>query len=173
MKSQIIHEVNCFSYNTNKYLLNTCYMSGKCTSHLILVALLYEVSLDSLFLSSHFLFYIIVFIYLFLAVLGLHCCLGFSSLVASRGYSLLAVLGLLILLASLLAEHGLYSTQASVVAAPGLQSTGSTAVAHGFRTQLVRNRWDHLGSGIEPVFPALASRFSTTEPSGNPFAVIF
>ena len=32
----------------------------------------------------------ILFIYLFLAVLGLNCCLGFS-LVACRGYSLAAV----------------------------------------------------------------------------------
>ena len=28
------------------------------------------------------------FIYLFLAVLGLHCCIGFYSFVVSRGYSL-------------------------------------------------------------------------------------
>ena len=32
----------------------------------------------------------VIFIYLFLAVLGLHCCAGFSLVVASRGY-LLAV----------------------------------------------------------------------------------
>ena len=108
MKSQIIHEISCFPYNTNKNLLNTCYMSGKCTSHLILVALLYEISLNSL-QSFSFLYNCI---YLFLAVLGLHCCSGFSPVVASRGYSLVAVLRLLILVASLVAEHGLYSTQA-------------------------------------------------------------
>ena len=83
-------------------------MSGKCTSHLILVALLYEISLNSL-QSFSFLYNCI---YLFLAVLGLHCCSGFSPVVASRGYSLVAVLRLLILVASLVAEHGLYSTQA-------------------------------------------------------------
>ena len=50
------------------------------------------------------------FIYLcisLLAVLGLHCCAGFSLVVASRGCSLIAVCGLLIAVASLFLEHGL------------------------------------------------------------------
>ena len=42
--------------------------------------------------------------YLFLAVLGLHCCVGFSLVVASGDYCLVVVLGLLIAVASLLAE---------------------------------------------------------------------
>ena len=46
------------------------------------------------------------FIYLFLAVLGLHCCAGFS---------LVAMHGLLIAEASVAAEHG---SRASVVAPP-------------------------------------------------------
>ena len=46
------------------------------------------------------------YFFLFLAVLGLHCCSGFSLVVASRGYSLVAVLGLLIVVASLITEHG-------------------------------------------------------------------
>ena len=41
----------------------------------------------------------------FLTVLGLHCCVGFSLVVASRGYSLAAVHGLVIAVASLV-EHG-------------------------------------------------------------------
>ena len=46
--------------------------------------------------------------YLFiLAVLGLCSCAGFSLVAASRGYSLLEVLELLIAVASLFAEHGL------------------------------------------------------------------
>ena len=53
------------------------------------------------------LFLVIKLIYLFLAVLGLHYCVGFS-LVAVRGrYSLAVVHGLLIAVASLVAEHGL------------------------------------------------------------------
>ena len=45
--------------------------------------------------------------YLFLPAPGLHCCQGFSIVGASRGYSLVAVLRLLIVVASLVAEHGL------------------------------------------------------------------
>ena len=46
--------------------------------------------------------YIILLISLFiLAVLGLHCCTGFSLGTVSRGYSLLAVQRLLIVMASL------------------------------------------------------------------------
>ena len=53
-----------------------------------------------------FLFLVISFVDLFLAVLGLCCCVGFSLLVTSRGYSLVWVLELLVV-ASLVAEHGL------------------------------------------------------------------
>ena len=51
----------------------------------------------------------IVFIFkimLFLAVLGLRCCMGFSLGGASGGCSLVAVRRLLIVVASLAAEHG-------------------------------------------------------------------
>ena len=41
-----------------------------------------------------------LFIYLFWAVLGLHCCMGFSLVSESVGYSLVAVCGLLIEVAS-------------------------------------------------------------------------
>ena len=44
------------------------------------------------------------FTYLFLAVLGLHCCEGFSLVTASGGYSLVVVPGLLVAMASLMAE---------------------------------------------------------------------
>ena len=53
---------------------------------------------------------IILFGYLFLTVLGLRCCVSFSLDAESRGYSLAAVRGLLIVVASLVEEHGLYST---------------------------------------------------------------
>ena len=48
-----------------------------------------------------------------LAMLGLHCCAGFPLVVVSRGYSLVAELGLLIAVASLVAGHGLLGMQAS------------------------------------------------------------
>ena len=59
-----------------------------------------------MYTTSLVLFYL--FIYLFLAMPGLHCCAG-SSLVAEKngGYSLVAVCGLLMALASLVAEHRL------------------------------------------------------------------
>ena len=46
-------------------------------------------------------------IYLFLAVLDLHCCVGFSLAVVSGLYSLGAARGLLIAVASRVVEHGL------------------------------------------------------------------
>ena len=48
-----------------------------------------------------------LFVYLSLAVLGLYCCMGFSLVAVSRGYSLVAVHGLLIAVASLAVEHRL------------------------------------------------------------------
>ena len=45
--------------------------------------------------------------YLFLAVLGLHRCPGFSLVAASGGYSLVLIPGLLIAVASLVAKHRL------------------------------------------------------------------
>ena len=45
-------------------------------------------------------------VYLFMALLGLHCCLGFSLVVESRGYSLVAVHGLLIAVTSVVLERG-------------------------------------------------------------------
>ena len=55
----------------------------------------------------NFFFYINKFIYLFLAVLGLCCFLGFSLGLASRGYPPVVVCRLLIVVASLVEEHGL------------------------------------------------------------------
>ena len=47
-----------------------------------------------------------IFIYLLLAVLGLCCCTGFALVVASRGHSPVAKLGLLVVEASLVAKYG-------------------------------------------------------------------
>ena len=38
-------------------------------------------------------------------MLGLHCCAGFSLGAVSKGYSLVAVCGLLVAVTSLVAEH--------------------------------------------------------------------
>ena len=94
------------------------------------------------------------FIYLFWSVLGLHCCTGFSLVVASRCYSLATVRMLLIEMASLLMEHRL-------LGCTGFSSCDTPA-------QLLRGMQDLLGSGIEPVSPALAAGFFTTEPPRKP-----
>ena len=49
----------------------------------------------------------LLFIYLFMAVLGLHCCTQLSLVAVNEGYSLVAVCGLLIAVASSVAEHRL------------------------------------------------------------------
>ena len=51
-----------------------------------------------------FLSFFLIFI---LAMLSHHCSNSFSLVVASRGYSLVPVHGLLIVVASLVSEHGL------------------------------------------------------------------
>ena len=61
-----------------------------------------------------------IFIYLFLAVVGLHCHAGFSIVVASNGYSLVAEHCFLIGVAFLIAEQRLQGSWASVVVAPAL-----------------------------------------------------
>ena len=56
--------------------------------------------------GSWFHIFLLLF-YLFLTVLGLHCCSFFSLVVVSGGYSLVAVLQLLIAVTSLIVKHGL------------------------------------------------------------------
>lgn len=51
--------------------------------------------------------FLMLLMYLFVAVLGLCCCVGFSLAAASRGYSLVVVLGLFIAVVSLAAEQTL------------------------------------------------------------------
>ena len=68
---------------------------------------------------------------LFLAVLGLCCCAGFSLVAATKGCSLVAVRRLLIMVASLVAEHRLLIMVASLVAEHRLVGSGSIVVVHG------------------------------------------
>ena len=71
---------------------------------------------------------ICLFIYLFLAVLGLHCCVRAFSSRGKQGLLLDAVHGLLIVVASLCCGAWALGTQASVVVAHGLSSCGSWAL---------------------------------------------
>ena len=99
--------------------------------------------------------------------------LGLFSSCEDWGYSLVAVCGPLIAVASLVVEHGLQGAWASVFAACGHSICGSRGPEHrlsscGTQIYLLRGIWDLPGSWIEPVSPALASGFFTTKPSGKP-----
>ena len=101
-----------------------------------------------------------------MAVLGLRfCARAFSScgkrgplFIAVWGPLFIAVRGPLIIAAFLVAEHRLQTRR--------LRNCGSWA-------QLLRGMWDLPRPGLEPMSPALAGRFSTTEPPGKPQAWIF
>ena len=99
-----------------------------------------------------------LFIYLFMAVLGLHFCARASSSCGERGPLFIAVRGPLTVAASLVAEHRLQTRR--------LSRCGSQA-------QLLRGMWDLPRPGLKPVSPALAGRFSTTAPPGKPSKTIF
>ena len=58
------------------------------------------------FIYFIYLLYFFLF-FIFLAALGLHCCTGFYLVVASGGYSLVAVLRLLDVVVSRVLEHRL------------------------------------------------------------------
>ena len=68
-----------------------------------------------------------MYVYLFLAVLGLHRCIGLPLVVASGGYSLVGVLRLLTMVVSLVAEHRLWGTGTSVLVAHRLGGFSSQA----------------------------------------------
>ena len=115
-------------------------------------------------LHFHF-FFFQNFIYLFLAVLGLCCCVDFSC--REGGYSLVAVCGFLTAVVSL-AERRPQGVQA-LVATHGLSSWST-------RAQLLHGMWDLGRPGIKPVSPAVAGRFFTTEPPEKPciyFLMVF
>ena len=99
-----------------------------------------------------------LFIYLFMAVLGLCFCARAFSSCGKRGPLFIAVRGPLTIAASLVAEHRLQTRR--------LSNYGSWA-------QLLRGMWDLPRPGLEPVSPALAGRFSTTAPPGKPSSNVF
>ena len=88
-----------------------------------------------------------------MAVLGLHFCARALSSCGERGPLFIAVHGPLAIAASLDAEHRLQKRR--------LSSCGA-------RASLLRGMWDLPRPGLEPVFPALAGRFSTTASPGKP-----
>ena len=94
-----------------------------------------------------------LFIYLFMAVLGLRFCARAFSSCGKWGPLFIAARGPLTVAASLVAEHRLQMRRLS---------------SCGWRAQLLRGMWDLPRPGLEPVSPALAGRFSITAPPGKP-----
>ena len=86
-------------------------------------------------------------------MLGLHLCVRAFCSCDERGPLFIAVRGPLTIVASLVAEHRLQMRR--------LSSCGS-------RAQLLCGIWDLPRPGLEPVSPALAGGFLTTEPPGKP-----
>ena len=84
---------------------------------------------------------------------GLRFCARAPPSCGKWGPLFIAVRGPLTIVASLVAEHRLQTRR--------LSSCGS-------RAQLLHGMWDPPRPGLEPVFPALAGRFSTTAPPGKP-----
>ena len=101
---------------------------------------------DPLFLS-------LCFIYLILAVLGLHCGMWASPSCGRWGHPLVWCTAFSLQWARLLwSNHS---------RAPGLSSCGSWA-------WLPRGMWNLPRPGINPTSPALAGGFLTREPQGSP-----
>ena len=111
-------------------------------------------------LAFFFLIVFILFIYLFLAVLGLRFCARAFSSCGERGPLFIAVRGLLTIAASLVAEHRLQTRR--------LSSRGS-------RAQLLRGMWDPPRPGLEPVSPCIGRQILNhcTTREALPLALFF
>ena len=92
-----------------------------------------------------------------MAVLGLRFCARAFRSCGKRGPLLIAVHGPPTIAASLVEEQRLQTLR--------LSNCGS-------RAQLLHGTWDPPRPGLEPVFPALAGRLSTTAPPGKPDPLI-
>ena len=98
-------------------------------------------------------FFQFIYFYLFLAALGLCCCVQAFSSCGEQGLLFVAVHRLLIVVASLVVEHGLQVRR--------LNSCGT-------RAQLLHSMWDLPRPGLEPVSATLACGFLITVPPGKP-----
>ena len=86
---------------------------------------------------------------------------AWALVVATGGYSVVAVCGLLIAVASLVLELSGFSSGSPQTLEHRLRSCGTWA-------KMSRDMWDIPGLGIKPVSPASVGGFFTTEPPGKP-----
>ena len=112
--------------------------------------------------------------YLFLAVLGLCCCPRAFSSCGEWGLLFIAVLGLLIAVASHCCGFSLRSTgsRRAGFSCCGWRALECRLSSCGTRAYLLCSMWDLPGPGLEPLSLALAGRFLTTAPPGKPLEVI-
>ena len=110
------------------------------------------------FFNASELYYLFIYLFIYLAVLGLCFCARAFSSCGERGPLFIAVRGPVTVAASFVAEHRLQTRR--------LSSCGS-------RAPLLCGMWDLPRPGLEPVSPALAGRFSTTAPPGKPSKFIY
>ena len=108
------------------------------------------------------------FTYLFLAVLGLCCCEGFSLVTGSRGCSLVAAHVFLMMVSSVVAEQGLQDMWIQQLLALEHRLNGCGVWAY-----LLQRMWDLPGSGIKLMPPVLAGGFFTTEYPRKPNNPLF
>ena len=108
--------------------------------------------LQFFFFFDFFFFNFYLFIYLWLCWVFVSV-RGLSLIAESGGHSSSRCAGLSLIVASLVPEHRLQTRR--------LSSCGSWA-------QLLCGMWDLPRPVLEPVSPALTSRFSTTAPPGKP-----
>ena len=97
---------------------------------------------------------------IFLAALGLRCCVQAFSSCGERGLLFFEEHGLLIAVASLVVEHGLQACRLQQLWHVGFSSCGT-------RAQLLCGMWDLPRPGIKPVSCALAGGLPTTAPPGK------
>ena len=97
-------------------------------------------------------------------MLDLHDCSGFSLVAGSRDCCLAAVSGLLIAVASRCSAQALGPAFSEEVAPRPLHRPNSC----GAWASLLCSMWDLPAPEIQPMSPALAEGFFTTEPPGKP-----
>ena len=164
----------CFSKNSSILFELLSVLAQDCLKYplilLLMCFILYNDFIIFFIFYRNCLFFLIYFI--LLAGLGRRCC--------ARAFSSCGERGLLCCGAQASHCNGFtcwgaraLGAWASVVVTRGLSSCGSQALEHrlsscGAWAQLLRGMWDLPGPGLEPVSPALAGGFLTTEPPGKP-----